>query len=113
MPMTALVAMVRKDLLMFFTDRRAVIMGFVAPIAIASFFGSIFSGDTTGRVRINVAIVDQDQSEISKAIVSAANADSNFQLTVPTAEETRDAVREGQVAVGIVIPAGFGAASAT
>ena len=35
----ALRALVRKDLLLFFSDRRAVIMGFIAPIAIASFFG--------------------------------------------------------------------------
>ena len=37
-------AMVRKDMQMFFSDRRAVIMSFVVPIAIASFFGSIFKG---------------------------------------------------------------------
>ena len=36
--------MVRKDLQLFFSDRRAVIMSFAVPIAIASFFGSIFSG---------------------------------------------------------------------
>ena len=41
---TALSAMVRKDLALFFADRRALVMAFAAPIAIASFFGSIFPG---------------------------------------------------------------------
>ena len=44
MAVIPLLAMVRKDLQLFFSDRRAVIISFVVPIAIASFFGSIFSG---------------------------------------------------------------------
>ena len=44
MPLTPLIAMVRKDLELFFTDRRAVIVSFVVPIFIASFFGSLFGG---------------------------------------------------------------------
>jgi len=66
-------AMVRKDMQMFFSDRRAVIMSFVVPIAIASFFGSIFSG--SGRnsepARIAVAIVDEDGSAISNGWASS------------------------------------------
>ena len=44
MSLRPVTAMVRKDLLLFFGDRRSVILSFVVPIAIASFFGSIFSG---------------------------------------------------------------------
>src|SRR5438093_137913 len=44
MRLKPVLAMVRKDLLIFFGDRRSVILSFVVPIAIASFFGSIFSG---------------------------------------------------------------------
>lgn len=107
-----LFAMVRKDLLLFLSDRRAVIMSFVAPIAIASFFGSVFSGSNNGGpARIPVAIVDQDGSAISRAIVAGANGDSNFQVTMPTADEARDAVRHGDVTVGVVVPPGFGDAA--
>ena len=35
MALTPIAAMVRKDLLLFFSDRRAVIMSFAVPIAIA------------------------------------------------------------------------------
>ena len=51
MAVIPLLAMVRKDLLLFFSDRRAVIMSFIVPIAIASFFGSIFSGGSSQRSR--------------------------------------------------------------
>ena len=69
--MGAAAAIVRKDLLLFFADRRAVIMGFVAPIAIASFFGFIFSGSKDREAaRVPIRVVDGDASAISRAIVS-------------------------------------------
>ena len=44
MALTQILAMVRKDLQVHYSDRRAVIMSFVAPIAIASFLGAITGG---------------------------------------------------------------------
>ena len=84
MALIPLLAMVRKDLQLFFSDRRSVIVSFVVPIAIASFFGSIFSGGAGSNsepARIAVAIVDQDGSAISKAIVAGAQADKNLKVT--------------------------------
>ena len=96
-----LAAMVRKDLLLFFSDRRSVIVSFVVPIAIASFFGSIFSGpgNNAEPARIAVSIVDHDSSAISKAIVAAADADKNFRLTRPDEAGARDAVKRGRTSV--------------
>jgi len=113
MAVVPLLAMVRKDLQLFFADRRSVILSFVVPIAIASFFGSIFSGSSqdSERARIDVAIVDQDASPISKGIVSGVQGDENFNTTTPTEEEARDAVRRGRIAAAVVIPKGFGEAS--
>ena len=64
---TPLRALVRKDIRIFFTDRRAVIMGFIAPIAIASFFGFIFGngGNNSNNSPLAVLYVDQDASTIS------------------------------------------------
>jgi ABC-2 type transport system permease protein len=106
-------AMVRKDMQMFFSDRRAVIMSFVVPIAIASFFGSIFSGSGRSQepARIAVAIVDQDRSAISRAIVSAAQADPNLNLSTPTAAAAGDLVRRGKTTIAVIVPSGFGDAA--
>ncbi len=112
MPLTALRALVVKDLRIFFSDRRSVIVSFVVPIAIASFFGSVFSGgDTTTRARVQVAIVDLDASTISRGIVSGARADESLDVTTPSESEAREAVRAGSVPVAVVIPKGFGDAS--
>ncbi len=113
MAVIPLLAMVRKDLQLFFSDRRSVIVSFVVPIAIASFFGAVFSGGGQNRepARIAVAIVDQDGSNISKAIVAGAESDKNLKLAKPTIDEAREAVKKGSTAVAIVIPKGFGDAS--
>ncbi len=113
MPLIPLLAMVRKDLQLFFSDRRSVIVSFVVPIAIASFFGAVFSGAGQNRepARIAVAIVDQDGSAISKAILAGAETDKNLEVAKPTEEDARDAVKQGKTAVAVIIPKGFGDAS--
>lgn len=113
MSMIPLRAMVRKDLQLFFSDRRSVIMSFAAPILIASFFGSIFggSGSSGEPSRIAIMIADQDGGVISRAIVAAIRADRTLGVTVTSADSARDAVRHGKVTVSVVIPAGFGDAA--
>jgi ABC-2 type transport system permease protein len=104
---------VRKDLLIFFGDRRSVIVAFVVPIAIASFFGSIFGGGSGNNepAKIDVAIIDQDNSTISKGIVAGARGDKNLRLSMPTEQIARDAVKRGKTSVAVIIPKGFGDAS--
>ena len=113
MALIPLAAMVRKDLQLFVSDRRSVIVSFVVPIAIASFFGSIFSGpgNNAEPARIAVSIVDHDSSAISKAIVAAADADKNFRLTRPDEAGARDAVKRGRTSAAVIIPQGFGDAA--
>lgn len=109
MRLTPLLAMVRKDLLLFFGDRRSVILSFVVPIAIASFFGSIFPGAASDEpARIDVALIDHDNSAISKSIVASVKTDANLRLVTVTESEARDAVQQGNTSVVVVIPEGFG-----
>src|SRR5439155_1483515 len=100
MALIPLLAMVRKDLQLFLSDRRSVIVSFVVPIAIASFFGSIFSGPGSNSepARIAIAIIDQDASAISRSIVAGARADKSLKLAMPTEAEARDEVRRGKTA---------------
>jgi len=110
--MQAILAMIRKDLQLFLADRRAVVMGLVAPVAIASFFGSIFSGSPDAeRAKIPVAIIDQDRTAVSRGIVEGARGDQYLLVSNPTADEARDAVKKGTLAVAVIIPQGFGDAA--
>ena len=106
-----MLALIRKDLKLFFADRRAVLMSVVAPIAIASFFGYIFGGGggATETSRIPVLAVDRDESAISREIVSRLSADKALEVKLSDLEQAREAVRKGQATVAFVIPKDFGA----
>ncbi len=107
-----LAALVRKDLLVFFTDRYSVLLAFVAPIALASFMAAILGGagpTTPGRVAIR--LVDADGSPVAAAIAAAARAEPRLQATLADEPDARTAVRQGVVAVAVLIPPGFGASA--
>ena len=60
--MTAFIALVRKDLILYLSDRRALLMHLVLPIVIAAFFGSVFGGGSAGSAGgIDVALVAAGQ----------------------------------------------------
>lgn len=109
-----LIAMIRKDLLLYLTDRRAVILTLVAPILIASFFGFIFAGGSADKepAKIAVAIADEDGSAVSRAIVAGAQTDRNLRVIVQSAADASSQVRKGAISVAVVIPKGFGEAAA-
>jgi ABC-2 type transport system permease protein len=107
--LTTFLALVRTELRLFFKDRRAVLMSVVAPIAIASFFGYIFGGGAgnTDGSRIPVMVADQDDSLLSREIVSRMKADAALEVKPAAAEAAREGVRWGKAAAAIVIPKNF------
>src|SRR5450432_1358771 len=107
--MNALIALVRKDLVLYFSNRRAMIMSVAAPIAIAAFFGALFDNSTSGKpARIPIAIVDDDGSEVSKAIVAGMSADASFDVRPLAAPAVLEQVKAGKLRAAITLPAGFG-----
>jgi ABC-type multidrug transport system permease subunit len=110
MSVTAFLAMVRKDLQLFFSDRRSVIVSFAVPIFIGAFIGSLTNdmGNNNQPMRVKVAVADLDDSDVSKAVVAAAQGDSNLVLTVAGADEAREQVRKGSIVAAVIIPKDFG-----
>ena len=108
MSYTAFQALVRRDLRLFFQDRRAVTMSFVAPIVIGSFFGYIF-GNVQDRApsKIEVAVVNQDDSEVSRKVIAALGADTALDVKSRALDEARESVRGGKTTVAAVFPPGF------
>ena len=103
-----ILAMVRKDLQLFFSDRRAVIMGFVAPIAIASFFGSIFSAERErrSRRRSRSRSSTRTAAPISKAIVAGAAGGQDAARSPAARRRRATRCKRGRSRVAVVIPAG-------
>src|SRR5262245_8037567 len=101
-------------------DRVALLLTFALPIVFFSIFVLIFGGSVLGgdgMSRVKVALVDLDQSTNSQRFVQALSNDGGLRIITTVAKEgqramTRDdaisLVKEGDVGVGVVIPAGFG-----
>jgi ABC-2 type transport system permease protein len=102
-------ALVRKDLRLFLSDRRAVLMSVVAPIAIASFFGYIFGGGAgnTDNSPIPVLVSDQDGSAFSREIIARLKTEKSLDVKDATPESARDAVRQGKATAAISFPKNF------
>ncbi len=106
--MSALLALVRTDLVLFFQNRRAVIMSMAAPILIAAFFGYLFGDRSGGPTRIPVAVADLDQSPLSRKIVAALGADTALQVSEATEQAGLAEVKEGKTTALLTLPNGFG-----
>jgi len=110
MMMISFRALVRKDLQLFFVDRRALLMSFAIPIAIGSFFGYVLGGggDQANQGKIAVLAVDQDHSAISNEIVKGLSQEQALDVKPSTPEDARAAVRKGSAMVAVIIPPNFG-----
>ncbi|MGM9485262.1 ABC transporter permease [Roseateles sp. NT4] len=105
--MQALLALVRAEIKLHFSNRRAVLMSIVAPILIAAFFGSLF-GSSSKMAGIPVGIVDQDHSPLSQHVVAALQAETSLKTTVGDEAELLTQVRAGKLRAVAILPAGLG-----
>ncbi|MEQ1515608.1 MAG: ABC transporter permease, partial [Usitatibacteraceae bacterium] len=106
--MNAFLALVRKDLILYFSNKRALIITLAAPIAIAAFFGSVFGGGDKKPTRVPIAIVDQDGSPIAKQVILGLTNDSALNVTLLDEAVALDQVKNGKVRAAVVLPPKFG-----
>ena len=111
--MIPFLAMVKKDLRLFFSDKRAVMMGLLVPIVCGSFFGYLFGGGGSNSEpsKMQVLVVDEDNSAISHSVVAQFSADQHLDVKPSTQAEARELVRKGKVTAAVVIPRDFGQAA--
>ncbi|MFY1699593.1 ABC transporter permease [Solwaraspora sp. WMMA2101] len=92
-------------------DGTAILIAFVAPVALASMFGLALGGDDPP-LRATVGIVDLDGGEFPASVRREALAAEELQgmLTLRSYAEEADARRDlddGEIGAAIVFPAGF------
>jgi ABC-2 type transport system permease protein len=108
-----MLAMIRKDLILYLNDRRALMLNLLMPIVLAAFFGSMFGGQGSGggKGAIEIGVVQQDGSVIGRKVGAALKADAALKVQELSLREAQDKVRAGKLAVAVVIPEGFGDAA--
>jgi ABC-2 type transport system permease protein len=108
---SAFLSLVRKDVVIYLSNRRALIITLAAPIFIAAFFGAVLGGPPKKPVRVPIAVVDQDASALTRAIVADLKGDAMFDVREIDEAAAVTEVRNGKLRVAIVLPRGFGDAA--
>jgi ABC-2 type transport system permease protein len=87
----------------------SLLVNIAAPIVIAAFFGALFdSGASKRPLRIPVAVVDQDQGEISRKTVAGMKGDASFDIQEMDETAALTLVKQGKVRAAVVLPKDFG-----
>ncbi len=113
-----IVAVLRASWLGLRRDRVAQLLTFVVPIAFFSLMTLVLGGGRGGGTpRLELVLVDQDQSPVSRRLVAALLADPRLEVrrqqssgAALTAAEAEARVSAGEVSAAAVIRPGFGAA---
>jgi len=102
-------------------DRVAQALTFLLPIIFFSIFATVFGGRGNSQTtRIRVAVVDEDQSELSRRMIDGLKKETGLRVRTSAADDAAGPaldraaaerlVRNGDVPVAVVIPRGLGAA---
>ena len=104
--MRASLVLALKDLRLLSRDRAAAFFTFVFPLAIALFFGYVFSGTTAEPMR--VAAFVESASPAADTLVRALSEDGAFVLNrVESREDGERLVRSGTAAALVVVPESY------
>lgn len=118
--MKPVLALAVKDLRLLVRDRFALFWILAFPLMFALFFGAIFGDGGEGGGALSLAIVDEDASDGSRALVASLAVNDSVRLTrvgegsdapleTLALERARELVQKGQRLAYLRIPAGYGA----
>ncbi len=98
-----------KDWRLVWSDRRAVLLSFAVPIALASLFSLLFdrprqSGEA---VRLRLLVAVEATGPCTEAVLQELQASPRLEVAVVSRSAAEEAVRRQRAAVALVLPAGF------
>lgn len=109
LPKTRLFYLVKKEFIQIRRDKRLLPLLVAMPLIQLVLFGYVFSTDVKN---IPTAVLDQAKTAESRALVSSVKSAGYFSLAGYASGRTQlqKMIEDGQVRVGLVIPAGYSAA---
>ena len=96
-----------KDLKLLLRDRTAAFFILAFPILMGLFFGMMGGTSGSERGKIKLAVVDEDESELSRRFVSALERNENLSVSAAKLDTAREQVRKAESTGMLVIPQGF------
>lgn len=97
-----------KDLRVLLSDKGNIFWVFGFPVLYALFFGAIFSSAGEGPSGMNIAMVDEDNSEYSNSYISKLESNEALDIKRMSRDEAIDQVRKGKVSAAVVLKKGIG-----
>ncbi|MCP4569610.1 MAG: ABC transporter permease [FCB group bacterium] len=97
-----------KDLRILLRDKGSIFWVLMFPLMIALFFGSIFSGGGGQTSGMNIAVVDNDNSDYSKAYIEELSGLSALKVRSLPRDSALQLVRQGKLSAYVVMREGFG-----
>ncbi|MHC4203317.1 MAG: ABC transporter permease [Planctomycetota bacterium] len=106
--MNKILSLAIKDLRVLISDRGNVFWVFGFPVIFALFFGAIYSSAGEGPSGMEIAIVNEDNSEFSNSYISKLQSDEQLKIANMSRQEAIEQVRKGKVAAAVILNKGFG-----
>lgn len=98
-----------KDLRLFVTDRRALLMTFFMPIALISIFAMAFGGEKERDARpITLVVADLDNGSVSKAVITELDSLKSIEVKMLPVDSAERLVKTGEESSMLVFNKGFG-----
>ena len=108
-PLIPLFALIRKDLILFISNRRALLLAIVMPIVLGAFMGYVFgSSGKSNNSKIKIALVAQDTGEIGRKIAAGLKSDATLEVQEMPLDAAQELVRKGKLSLAVVLPPDFG-----
>jgi ABC-2 type transport system permease protein len=107
-PMTQrLISLIRKEFIQIIRDPRTLGLTFILPVVMLFLLGYAATNDVRN---VSLAVLDQDNSAQSRALLDAYRAADYFRLDyfVNSEDEMRYLIDSNQARAGIIIPPGYG-----
>lgn len=107
--MRSIISIALKDIKLLLRDRMAAFFVLAFPLLMGLFFGLMITPTSSGgTAKMNVAIVDADDSKYSQRLITALEKHENLKLEKVELEAARKSVQAGKRIAMLVIPKGFG-----
>lgn len=101
----------RKDLKIFFTDKRAIILSLLLPIGLITLFALAFGGvgrdDEEEGTPIAVLYADEDQTSSSKNIITELDAIPGIVCIATDTQSAKNQIKSGDQIANIIIHKGY------
>ncbi|MBS1680488.1 MAG: ABC transporter permease [Bacteroidetes bacterium] len=99
-----------KDLKLFFTDRRAMLLTFLLPVTLITLFAFAFGGIGKAKNEVkeyDLPVCDLDLTEDSKTAIAALDTDKAVHVVMVTLEQAQEDVKKGNKDCVLIFHKGF------